>query len=287
METLYHYCSAEILRAILSNKTLRLSDVRKSNDSKEIEFLFNEYCKWIGRDSEDSEAARHNADVMRIDVRTQLKNTVFLTCCLSKNKDDFHMWKCYGDGEVCIGFDRDKLESYLQEHIRIGMNHMMPDYLIDTLALKLRDVDYFDESSIGAYFSSKGLNGWDDFIQLYRESPFVKSSFFQNENEVRIVYIYYKDPNLPNHLSFTDANGRLEKEIKFSSTFDKKHPNKMIIDIPIDSNLIESITIGPNCKLKESDIEEMAFIYGVPEIDIRRSYGINEPYFANDLLEWV
>lgn len=43
MGSLYHYCTIDTLKAILENKTLRLSDISKSNDSKEINFLFDEY----------------------------------------------------------------------------------------------------------------------------------------------------------------------------------------------------------------------------------------------------
>lgn len=35
----YHYCSEETFNKIISNKTLRLSDMRKSNDFYEMDFL--------------------------------------------------------------------------------------------------------------------------------------------------------------------------------------------------------------------------------------------------------
>lgn len=55
MSTLYHYCNVNSLKEILKNKTLRLSDIRKSNDPREITFLFEEYRKWIKDNFKDNE----------------------------------------------------------------------------------------------------------------------------------------------------------------------------------------------------------------------------------------
>ena len=44
---IYHYCTSETLKAILEYRTLRLSDIKKSNDSKEINYLFEQYKSWF------------------------------------------------------------------------------------------------------------------------------------------------------------------------------------------------------------------------------------------------
>lgn len=36
---LYHYCSLETFQNIVENKSIWLSDVQKSNDSKELEWI--------------------------------------------------------------------------------------------------------------------------------------------------------------------------------------------------------------------------------------------------------
>ena len=38
-KTIYHYCSLETFNSIITNKTLRLSDITKSNDSKELIYI--------------------------------------------------------------------------------------------------------------------------------------------------------------------------------------------------------------------------------------------------------
>lgn len=65
-----------------------------------------------------------------------------------------------------------------------------------------------------------------------------------------------------NHLSLTDENGFQKEKIPFksvSSGFD----HKLVIDIPFDTKIIESITIGPDCKLTEKDVNEMLFAYSL------------------------
>lgn len=48
----------------------------------------------------------------------------------------------------------------------------------------------------------------------------------------------------------------------------------MVIDLPIEANLIESITLGPNCKLTKKDIKELLFINGIyDDIEVDRSKG--------------
>ena len=122
-------------------------------------------------------------------------------------------------------------------------------------------------------------NLFDNFYEILKMSPFIKSDFFGCENEVRIVYVYTfreEDDNPRtsyNNISKIDANGDIKETIYFSSVSDHNYPHKMIIDIPLDINSIKSITIGPNCKLNKKDINELFFIYGIPRKDIFKSKG--------------
>ena len=48
----------------------------------------------------------------------------------------------------------------------------------------------------------------------------------------------------------------------------------MIIDIPIPLSLIKSITIGPDSSLTEQDMKEILFIYGISNVEVKKSRGI-------------
>lgn len=47
----------------------------------------------------------------------------------------------------------------------------------------------------------------------------------------------------------------------------------MVVDIPITMDLIKSITIGPNSTLTKQDVDELLFINGVDNVDVKKSKG--------------
>ena len=47
----------------------------------------------------------------------------------------------------------------------------------------------------------------------------------------------------------------------------------MVFDMPININLIKAITIGAYSTLTIQDLEELLFIYGISDVDVRSSKG--------------
>jgi hypothetical protein len=127
--SLYHYCTGETLKCILGSRTLRLADIRKSNDSKEIEYCIegyekywsNKYGKWLLKNCNSVQsyykkmAFQAHAKCLdyivtpKSDFKIELENTVFLVTCFSRKEDDLHMWNCYANKGVCIEFNEDEL----------------------------------------------------------------------------------------------------------------------------------------------------------------------------------
>lgn len=280
MNTIFHYCTVESLKEILKNKTLRLADIRKSNDSKEIDFLFDSYCEYVLETNKHSNEALFRVNCLKRDTIIQIQNTVFLVSCFSKKEDDLHMWSCYGNKGVCLEFDRDALEQYIKK-IRAGCSIKTlkenPNVTFGTPVLKLTDVNYHNTKTISSYFDEKKFKDDDAFFELFRESPTFKSDFFASEEEVRIIYCHIFDPlkNGMNFLVLIDDSEHMEKQIYFESISNSKFQHKMVVDIPITMSLIKSITIGPNSTISEQDIEEMLFINGLEKhtIGIGKSKG--------------
>lgn len=273
MNTIFHYCTVESLKEILKNKTLRLADIRKSNDSKEIDFLFDSYCEYVLETNKHSNEVLFRVNCLKRDKIIQIQNTVFLVSCFSKKEDDLHMWSCYGNKGVCLEFDRDALEQYIKK-IRAGCSIAAlkenPNVTFGTPVLKLTDVNYHNIKTISSYFYKKKLKDDDAFFELFRESPTFKSDFFKSEEEVRLIYCHIFNPvkNNENFLVLIDDSKHMEKQIYFKSISDSKFQHKMAVDIPIAMNLIKSITIGPNSTISEQDIEEMLFINGLEKYTI-------------------
>lgn len=277
MGKLYHYCTVETLKCILQYKTLRLADIRKSNDSKEINYLFDEYKKWFLKQNNYSSEAYRQISALSVDEKIQLENTVFLVSCFSKKADDLHMWSCYANKGVCIAFDENKLKKYI-DRIHYGMKNELKDMKVTSAcpSLAFRKVEYYNSTSIVNYFNAKlnsNNNQYSDFFTIFKESPFIKNDFFKNEKEVRIVHTYISNPNEVNYLSLVDSKGNVEKDIKFQSASSDRYQHKMVVDIPIEPSLIKSITIGPNSTLTKQDVDELLFINGIDGVDVDISKG--------------
>ena len=117
-KTLYHYCSIETFFHIIKTKAIWLSDIEKSNDSLELQYLKKEYAKWakiichVFADHQrktntpfDEKRLEALSSVLSdISSLTITKTWVF---CLSEKGDLLSQWRGYADDGygVSIGFD--------------------------------------------------------------------------------------------------------------------------------------------------------------------------------------
>ena len=278
MGSLYHYCTVETLKAIIENKTLRLSDISKSNDSKEIDFLFDEYCKWVINSKDNQNDSLMYANSIKFFKKEQLDCTTFLVLCFSRKEDDLHMWNCYGNEGVSIEFDEDNLKDYFKNTIGVGVDEELNEKIVNLksspIKMELKDVKYYNSKTIVNYFKDRRLNSnVKDFSKIINDSPFCKNKFFKCEKEVRLVFVWIHNSELPNYLSFLDR-GIIKEKICFKSISNDKYSHKMVIDIPIQTKLIKSIRLAPNCKMTIKDIKELLFINGIEDdIEIQNSSG--------------
>lgn len=152
---LYHYTSLETFSKILSNRTLRLSDLTKSNDSAEIISLE----KRVGKG--------YQLEGYSID------SFLWLGICFSELKDDLHMWSEYGGNGVSVGFSFDGLQKLTNQ---LGKNKGTVEYNesdnnFGKVIYKLNDPKFY---------SNPDLN-------LFVKSAFVKGESFSCEKEWRLV----------------------------------------------------------------------------------------------------
>lgn len=127
MATIYHYCSPEVFDLVIRNRTIRLSDLDKTNDYMEKEWgarliemvLVNELRRrnididlkkpyWYSDDCRS-----HMEYLMKSFLYYRKKQT--LIACLSLDGDDLGQWRGYGqDGcGLAIGFDYGKMSRLL------------------------------------------------------------------------------------------------------------------------------------------------------------------------------
>ena len=281
MNSIYHYCTVESLKSILEHKTIRLSDISKSNDPNEIKFIYDAYLNWLIKNKANN--VKNLKEIIKVQVKfnEEIKNATFLVSCFSKNKNDLHMWNCYGNKGVCIEFDREKLEDHIKLFQSETKNILFTRESFDNKFNKLiiEDVEYKSTKELNDIFSKRfptSLSTIEERI-LFELAPIYKNKFFQCEEEVRIIYRFIEEKDgkfdLRNKLNYLTYDNSKER-IYFKSVATRDYLHKMALDIPIDMNLIKSITIGPNCSLSVKDIFELLFLFEIKHLsdkDVKKS----------------
>jgi len=108
MDVLYHYCSTSAFHAIAARKSIWLSALSLSNDTKEGKLVTAAIARLAERDKLDPGTTRHLID--SIENLEQLAEG--LGFCLSEEPDLLSQWRGYADDAtgVSIGFSRTYLE---------------------------------------------------------------------------------------------------------------------------------------------------------------------------------
>lgn len=226
---LYHYCSNEKCFSILTTKNIRLSDIQKSNDYRELSLFFPEILDYLEElyyknpfsfrfeGKFNKQAFSKLIDVSYDYWRQSFSSGDFsnFVLCFSEAADSLSQWRGYADNGkgCCMGFSKDALEEYC---------------LSTNGVLQLKQVSYLEEEGIDNVIrrsakdilqSLKGLHRWivsemtknnmdpdTDGLLRYNfngmlESTFIdslqyKSFAFREEREWRIFFTQpaYKKP---------------------------------------------------------------------------------------------
>lgn len=215
---LYHYTSLETFRIIIKTLRIKLSDLTKSNDSSEI-IYYGAHLQGEQKEYYDS----------------LIKEYVYYGFCLTELKDDLHMWSCYGNGGVAIGFDKEKLQRLIDKH----------------LSDNLFEVNKRESNFGKVKYDEFGKNRLNENANSMVACAFVKHPFFMNEKEWRIV--------IPASKRFLDD---------FSKQF-LLYINGL--SIPFDLSVIKEVVMAPNCYVGENGIKEI--LNGCSGVLIKKSKG--------------
>lgn len=258
--TIYHYCSLDSFNKIIKNQSIRFSDITKSNDSNEINFLWNKYYEYI-----ENNSGREKSAFLKYEIKNQLEHTIFLTACFTSNNDSLHMWNCYADGGIAIGFDYNKMKK-LPKRVCLPCD----DKTIRNEASFgiIKKVNYYNLKSIESFVKKICSNiefTTDKFYDIFINAPFSKSSFFNVEDEIRIVFPFIIDLNSKPYFDYVDSNCCFLKTIDLNINLDNN--SAIYLDVPFDKECIKEIVIGPNCIMNRNDIFKLLFVLGY-EVDV-------------------
>lgn len=293
----FHYCSVETFFSIITNKTLRMSDVVKSNDNleamwikrvllnmvKEETLLYEDFKEEIKREvCEELYKEKLQEKIDCFFDRKELKSKFFAICFSgSESEDMLSQWRGYGDDGkgVAIGFDKAILERTQRKFV---LNE-------DGLQIKFKKVEYDEEAqkeSIRVFWKDQIKTANSEvkkievdfefwlikcFYHLYLEAIFMKSPFFKEEKESRIVYEIGSVNNVGK------CNELVNKmKIKESQITIKGGNIVEFYDLDISElrkGFIKKIILGPKCKVEQDDIAMLLDRCGYQNVDVVWSKG--------------
>lgn len=241
LESIYHYCSADTFMAIVQNKTLRLSDLNKTNDymekrwaNKFIVSMLQEKLDEYGIDMKleedywyDEQSNNHLQYYKKEVERVLYDESPVLITCFSEKKDILSQWRAYGqDGTgVAIGFNykvisllNDKRDVFFEKVIyKENKQKEKLGQLIESVIIYIQNMFEEDKARISDDFNVYFKEEFDAFCEVLVDyigpiSCIIKNPAFSEEKEIRIIY----NPKLPNReilgdIQLNEANDYFEK----------------------------------------------------------------------------
>ncbi len=289
----YHYCDNYKMANILSGKTLRMSDITKSNDYEEVKMFFpgildaieDEYRKdefplqYMDRTNRDAlgKLLEWEYDILRYEFdRGGVTNFVV---CFCEEGDVLSQWRGYADnGKGCsLGFSVKELEDYCNTYKGILRFEQ-----VDYKTVKEINVTIVEEA-LKVLNELRGLRNWivenlpslneekiDKMFQYYfhqmissvlMSSLKYKNETFKEEQEWRLffsqqIYKYAKwiyGDEEIETIVYDDMLKVIKNRIEFNVTSDDLIPFYPIKFTEISPNPIKQVIVGPQNKIMEKD----------------------------------
>ena len=261
----YHYCSPSVFKNIIENKTIRLSDIMESNDSKEIinnkEYIeellkrkINEFCK-----------KNHIVESNKKVVNGLIFNTFYsfledfyykvYVCCFSFEGDLLSQWRGYADDAkgYAIGFDLDELKNIGKPAENDPISNNLLEFgdviyeekkqktiirvIIDELFKRLKKV--YDDNGLDVPILLRPVN--KIMMSLFEYSFFFKNVFFKEEKEWRLCFPARPDVDVK---SIKIENGYSFSELSYFLR-DGKLVSYVDLYFGKNTNIIKQIVLGP------------------------------------------
>lgn len=293
-KTLYHYCSLDSFLSIVKNKTIWLSDIQKSNDSKEMawfrhkyyEFLLDKYnttndadvktvCQIIFsiavKDGFDKcptwllPAVNENSQQL-MDLFGSLRVYAF---CLSELSDSLGQWRGYAnDGKgVAIGLSLKYLDAISGYSLRCPAFN----FLIGNVSYRSNFTSLFEKMFAMHDKTETAEFVLHSMLDLTHAAALFKHPSFEEEKEWRIIYSMDDYGITEDALNFKHFDSISSERYKQHFSIPKidyiaKGTNiipHMEIKLNDLSKAIDCVVIGPKCTATEKDIRHILLRFGV------------------------
>ena len=268
-DIIYHYCSVDTFALIVTNGTIRLSDITQSNDWSEIKWsvpivkmAFKSLIEKVFKSKKYNSIKKSIFEIVDnyINLYFESNYKMVLACCFSEAKDLLSQWRGYADDGkgFSIGFSmmhlKDMLATNQNENYELLIGKIEYDEevqkkdicnivkLLEEYLLSFKNIDNFLENKKNYTELNDKIR--DIFNKIFRKSILFKNPFFEEEKEWRIALIFNNDDFAEikieeSNISFYKRDGSLIPYI------DMKFCNK---------NCVVELIAGPKnktCKITE------------------------------------
>ncbi|TAV44983.1 DUF2971 domain-containing protein [Rhizobium leguminosarum] len=276
----YHYCSGQTLQAILSSKTIRLSDVNMMNDFNEGAYgygLFEEAASEIMGDDKIrsvfpdlDRSFFEKVDEIISPIQFAIHPVI---ACFSKKPDVLSQWSRYADEArgFCVGFDAQMMSD-------------LPVTIVEVEYDRATQIKEVREALCGLYMYNREekLNFGKPFFRecgIFATMLFsFKSESFREEQEVRILHLLnvVADDDRPR---LKDAGGvSAKRNVKGQPVkYRVSGAGEIIayVDLPFpvkkDRSMVREIWYGPRNDNRPGNLLYMASEYGHKNYKMHKS----------------
>lgn len=295
-DIVYHYCNATVFKEIITKKTLRFSDITKSNDSAEIRWITTYFDSIFSEEYQYAQRCnRFRKACMNEDFQSYYnkfkeayfsqaligkdKFFWFFASCFSLENDMLSQWRGYADDGhgFSIGFSREALENYRTQGFRllsIRTDEVSYKRNKHETIVRKRFRKLFRESSkeYGTNCSDKTrvLRLFNDCFQgLIEDSVFIKNPFFKEENEWRMCVWAFNE-------SGTISDVKLVKngvpEYYMVEYYERNDNSVPYFDMKFDPSIVKNVTLGPKNQTNTIELESLLNSNGF-DCEIKHSDG--------------
>lgn len=261
MSNVYHYCSVDTFLKIIKNKSLRLSDIGKSNDYEERIYIENKIHEEFKKKMKSELPIEVFQNVLQVEemCRWAMQESIILyAICFSEEKDLLSQWRGYADDGkgVAIGFSKDILNRVNGEEYGLTFRQICyEENEQKKFAIKQVEtiINTMQKKNLFAAFAEVYENEIADIGCM-------KAPGFSEEKEWRLCVAMSPELRVDREAKFADFTlSKVQEQCireQIITYFDLSF--KDVLD-----DFIIEIVIGPNAKVTENDIHRSLFINGL------------------------
>lgn len=265
----YHYCKLDTFLKIIQNKTIRLSDVEKSNDYTERVFFENkvhEKLVEVIKQNWPEELVKKMLKIEELCRKEINTSNVLYAACFSEEKDMLSQWRGYADdgAGVSIGFSKEILSA---------VNDVEYGLTFRKICYDEKKQEKFVRDYVGVILQTMNKkNLFASFAEVYEnrieEIGCMKSPGFVEEKEWRLCKAMTPELRIDREGTF--------KDFGISKVHEQCIRNQIVtyIDLSFEkifNSVIGEVVIGPKAKVSEVDIRRSLYMNGFTENKIKIS----------------